>query len=351
MHQVSRLLLASLALAGGLSACGHKEQTAEQASPPATAAAAAPAAETPAADAPAAAPDTANVKAATFDLSTVPVTSAELGTFPYLGPLTGYSVNKNNSEEFDFERAYVYDGKTLLPIEGKVSQRYFDLDDNAKKASALMIRRNYENLLKGLGAVKVHSGAVAQAAIEKVGADAAYKHGKWVVDNYRETDTYVIRQANKEVWAQVSALGSDGDYCITVTERAAMPQQATIMKADELKKKLDTDGRAALYLNFDTDQAHLKADSEPAVAEIVKLLQADPALRLSVEGHTDNTSTPAHNQQLSEARARAVATALAAQGIAASRLTVAGFGQTRPLASNATEAGRAQNRRVELVKK
>lgn len=87
------------------------------------------------------------------------------------------------------------------------------------------------------------------------------------------------------------------------------------------------------------------------MAEVVKLLQANPALRLAVEGHTDNAGTPAHNQQLSEARAQAVVTALAAQGIATGRLQSAGFGQTKPLADNATEAGRAQNRRVELVKR
>ncbi len=70
-----------------------------------------------------------------------------------------------------------------------------------------------------------------------------------------------------------------------------------------------------------------------------------------MQGHTDNTSTPAHNQQLSEARARAVVRALTAQGVAADRLQAAGFGQSQPLADNATDAGRAQNRRVELVKR
>jgi peptidoglycan-associated lipoprotein len=87
------------------------------------------------------------------------------------------------------------------------------------------------------------------------------------------------------------------------------------------------------------------------VTEIVKLLQASPALRLGVEGHTDNAGTPAHNQTLSEARAREVVRLIAAQRIAAARLQAAGFGQSRPLADNATEAGRAQNRRVELVKR
>lgn len=81
-----------------------------------------------------------------------------------------------------------------------------------------------------------------------------------------------------------------------------------------------------------------------------KLLEQAPDLHLAVQGHTDNTSTPAHNQQLSEARAGEVVRTLAAQGVAPGRLQAAGFGQNQPLASNATEAGRAQNRRVELVK-
>lgn len=106
-----------------------------------------------------------------------------------------------------------------------------------------------------------------------------------------------------------------------------------------------------LYLNFDTDETTIQAESRPTVAEVVLLLHISPALRLGIEGHTDNTSTPAHNQQLSEARARAVVAALTAQGIAANRLLAAGFGQSKPLADNATEAGRAKNRRVELVKR
>ncbi len=87
------------------------------------------------------------------------------------------------------------------------------------------------------------------------------------------------------------------------------------------------------------------------MTEVLKLLQASPALRLAVEGHTDNAGTPAHNQQLSEARAQEVVRRLTAQGIAPGRLQAAGFGQSKPLADNATEAGRAKNRRVELVKR
>ena len=233
MLQTFRPFLIAFALTSGLTACGSKDHDNATGQPSTTTTtvtettAAAPAASTPAAD---------TAKAATFDINTVPVTSAELGTFPYLSPLKGYSVNTSNSEEFDFERSYVYDGTNLIPVEGKVSQRLIDVNSGEKKASQLMIQRNYEDLLKSLGATKVHSGKLAQAAIDKIGSDEAYKHGKWVLSTDYVTDTYVIHQKDKEVWTQVTAMGSDGNYAINVTERAAMPQQATIMKADELKK-------------------------------------------------------------------------------------------------------------------
>jgi outer membrane protein OmpA-like peptidoglycan-associated protein len=87
-----------------------------------------------------------------------------------------------------------------------------------------------------------------------------------------------------------------------------------------------------------------------AVAEVVKLLKSDPTLHLSVEGHTDNVGSASSNQKLSEERAHSVMTALVAQGVDAKRLTFKGFGASHPVSDNATEAGKAENRRVELVK-
>ncbi|UYZ58787.1 OmpA family protein [Hymenobacter latericus] len=103
-------------------------------------------------------------------------------------------------------------------------------------------------------------------------------------------------------------------------------------------------------MNFDTDQTTIRPESEPTVAEVVTLLRQHPQLRLGVEGHTDNTGSPAHNRQLSQGRAQAVVTKLTQAGIAADRLRAAGFGSDKPLVANDTEPHKAQNRRVELVK-
>ena len=79
------------------------------------------------------------------------------------------------------------------------------------------------------------------------------------------------------------------------------------------------------------------------------MLSDTPALKLSINGHTDNTGDAGHNLQLSEARAASVVAALVDGGIDRTRLQAKGFGQAEPVADNATEDGKARNRRVELV--
>ncbi|HTT70414.1 MAG TPA: OmpA family protein [Anaeromyxobacteraceae bacterium] len=101
---------------------------------------------------------------------------------------------------------------------------------------------------------------------------------------------------------------------------------------------------------FDTGSEVLKPESGPALRGILALLQQDGSLRFSIEGHTDNQGGPKLNGPLSERRAAAVKTWLVAQGIDQGRLSSKGFGDTKPIDSNDTSEGRANNRRVEFVK-
>jgi outer membrane protein OmpA-like peptidoglycan-associated protein len=120
----------------------------------------------------------------------------------------------------------------------------------------------------------------------------------------------------------------------------------------QMSNDLDERGTTLVYgIVFDTDSDHIKDESRPTLDKIVALLKARPDLKLAVEGHTDLTGNAAHNQELSERRAKSVIVYLSGAGIAAERLSPVGYGATRPVASNDTALGRAQNRRVVLTKK
>jgi len=120
---------------------------------------------------------------------------------------------------------------------------------------------------------------------------------------------------------------------------------------EELAANLESTGRARIQgINFDSDSDVIRPESRPLLDEIVKIAKARPAWKLTVEGYTDATSTADHNQDLSERRARAVVAYLSAAGVESSRLVSQGFGATKPIADDANPLGRAQNRRVELVR-
>jgi outer membrane protein OmpA-like peptidoglycan-associated protein len=100
---------------------------------------------------------------------------------------------------------------------------------------------------------------------------------------------------------------------------------------------------------FDTGKATLKPAAKEKLAKVSGILLSHPDLRLEIEGHTDNTGSDATNQRLSEARAEAARDYLVSQGLTASAVTAKGFGESMPIASNDSAAGRTRNRRVELV--
>jgi outer membrane protein OmpA-like peptidoglycan-associated protein len=119
----------------------------------------------------------------------------------------------------------------------------------------------------------------------------------------------------------------------------------------QMTKDLEEFGRTRIYgINFDTDSDTIKPESKPTLDKITALMKAKPDWKLRVEGHTDSSGNDAHNNDLSAKRAASVKAYLVSAGIADARLTPAGLGSTQPAATNTTVSGRAQNRRVELVK-
>ncbi len=103
-------------------------------------------------------------------------------------------------------------------------------------------------------------------------------------------------------------------------------------------------------ITFDLNSANLKSESYPTLRRLLMIIQSNSGSRFLIEGHTDSNGDDATNQQLSIDRAESVKTWLVSNGIEATRLTTQGFGETKPAVSNDTSEGRAQNRRVEVVR-
>ena len=138
---------------------------------------------------------------------------------------------------------------------------------------------------------------------------------------------------------------------VDLVEAKAREHKMVTVDAPEMARSIAATGRIALYgILFDFDRATLKPESDPVLAEIGSLLASSPQLKLLVVGHTDNAGTFDYNQDLSQRRAQAVVDALASRyGADRARLRPVGVSFAAPVASNGTEEGRAQNRRVELV--
>jgi outer membrane protein OmpA-like peptidoglycan-associated protein len=101
---------------------------------------------------------------------------------------------------------------------------------------------------------------------------------------------------------------------------------------------------------FDTDKSTIKPESMGTLNSLYDLLQKNPALKFEIDGHTDNVGSAPHNLALSQQRAEAVKVQLIKMGIDGSRLQTKGLGDTKPISDNSTIEGRANNRRVELIK-
>lgn len=166
-----------------------------------------------------------------------------------------------------------------------------------------------------------------------------------------EGDVLASVYVAKESFTGIPATAGRTLILLDVVEQGKLEQR--MVDASAMARDLADRGRVALYdLYFDTGSAQIKPESDPTLGEIAKLMGQDPGLKLYVVGHTDDVGAYEKNLELSRQRAEAVVQVLVARyGVASTRLVAAGVGPLAPWASNATDEGRALNRRVELVRK
>lgn len=293
---------------------------------------------------------------------------------PALTRYAGSWLVATENKEFDATAipAGPKDGQ-VAELEGRIT-RLFYLAPAGR--SVLEVQRNYEQALEKAGATRRDACAAPACGARSFGffGDARGKQlattyidgwdSKTLIDMWLNADsvrwwygTLNVQGSTLHVAvlsAKQGLIALADKYVATVVhivQPQAMETGKVTVDANAIARSLQADGKIALYgIYFDTGKSALKPESKEQLDQMARLLQANAALRVFIVGHTDNQGALDANLALSRARAQAVVDALVkTYQIDVKRLAAAGVANYAPVASNANEAGRAKNRRVELV--
>jgi len=201
-----------------------------------------------------------------------------------------------------------------------------------------------------LACVPLHAVAIAAGLARSSAALLAGQGIEGRVDGRDLTLTGAVPSEQAKAEAAARVLAQPGVRTVTNLLEVAAPPPPPIPAppAAAVQAQLTT-LLEARRIEFEPSSAVLTAASLPLLEEVRAVLAGAPGLSIRVEGHTDDRGDPAANRALSQARAEAVADWLAAHGVERARLAAQGFGPDRPLTPNDTAAGRARNRRVDLL--
>lgn len=275
--------------------------------------------------------------------------------YPGIGRFSGSVVTGYAVKDFDAARmqaAPFKDGKATdaRRIEGRVTRIAYR---TGAGPSILEVSRNFETQLAKAGfetLVACDTDACGGIPFSEA-IDALPMPQMWVDGfNFRYFAGRKA-EAGRETYAAVVVSENNGEITAQLTVAVTGAIVDKMVDAAAMAKGLGESGHIALYgIYFDTDKTMVKPQSKPTLDEIAKLLRAQPALNVVIVGHTDSHGAYDYNMNLSQRRAAAVAAALVSgYGIPQARLRTAGVGYLAPVGSNASEDGRALNRRVELV--
>lgn len=278
-----------------------------------------------------------------------------IGNFPFITAPSGLRIAHGKaglSEFFEYETMQNFIGNNIYTTEGKLGILAFEGTEGKDFNQKLFDKSIYDYLDK-IGAKKIYQGDFPEDENQRAKLEKNMWTGKQGTSGLlRESDApfavYAFKNGGKKYMVNVQSNSAQGN--VFIMELKDFEQTIKKYSAEQMKSEIDKTGKAILHINFATDKAALQPDGEKIITEIFALLNANPNLKLSIEGHTDNTGTAVKNQKLSIDRANTVMYTLAAKGIDIKRLKAAGYGSEKPLKENNTEENKAENRRVELVK-
>lgn len=284
-----------------------------------------------------------------FLIENLPISTADLGDFPFFtAPKDAKYINNVKPKDFDF--IVFGTPNDLFEVEGKTFRAWIH-PESGKEISARYLAKSYEDAILKAGGVKVFEGNLEGERLEKYNQLVTYKgsDGTFIPSGDTKMVTYAINHTSGPIYI-VYGLENNNTASIQIVQAEAFKQTIEKVTADKIVDDLSKSGKSILYINFDVDKSTLSGNGNEVVTEIASALKKDTNLKISIEGHTDNTGDAAHNKKLSTDRANSVVTALVNQGIDKSRLSAKGFGSEKPLVPNDSEENKAKNRRVELVK-
>lgn len=278
-----------------------------------------------------------------------------------------FTLPLNELIEAEFGDQYKEFTEKGLRVEGKVTQHFYVVPKNH---SSLEIFRNYEQALKekDFEIIAQKNGGVDEDfksslyyGIDFKSASETHFEGVWAD---KESGRYLaakLSRAEGDVYISLftakhgfyGGKWPDGQPAVFQVIIEETDLQTDLISIEGVMQDINSKGKAAIYgIHFDVDSAKIKEESKSAIEKIADLLNQNPDLKLHVVGHTDSTGDLKYNIDLSEKRAKSLVEFLVNNySIDENRLNSFGVGPLAPKATNETENGREQNRRVELVKK
>ncbi len=242
-------------------------------------------------------------------------------------------------------------------VEGKVTRITYQAPP---ERTTLEVFRNYEEELKRHGFKELFRCTNAQCGGRKF--NHAVANYSYFGEDYKDQRYLAAKLSRSQgdvyiaVYAAMHHSGAKADnnrvrVQLDVIEAKSMDTGMVKIDPKQLARDIESEGHVAIYaIYFGTDSAKLKPESNAALSAIARMLEQQPKRKILVVGHTDNQGGLKRNMDLSKRRAQAVVKALVDKyGVSPKRLTSGGVGYLAPVASNGSEAGRAKNRRVELV--
>ncbi len=264
------------------------------------------------------------------------------------------SAGQTVSKVWEATKLNLFDGKKIVSENGKLYYLDVVMKQDGTTFDKATFDKNVSDYMSKIGAAELFNDVVPTEVNEQVKSLDGITIQSYMAGDFanRTVRQFAVNHADGKRIYQVMSDDNHGEIGILEVNNHA--------KSDADKAKDTTESEApntprdgnqklVLNINFDTAKATVRQDSVDDVEKLFTMLTDNPELKLSIEGHTDNTGNSQMNQTLSQQRAETVMATLVDKGIAADRLKAVGFGDTKPLVANDSAENKAKNRRVEVV--